>query len=423
MSTGQVPLAWKQATVTPVFKGGIASDPSNYRPISLTSVFSKLMERVVVLDMLRYCRQQGLISKQQHGFLARKSTVTNMLSCMNDWTCALMNRSSVAVAYIDFQKAFDSVCHTKLFCKLESMGFVGNLLQWLVSFLTDRWQCTRVGNCMSEPARIISGVIQGSCIGPLLFLLYVNSLINIFDDDVTCHLFADDVKLYTVIKSPSDWASLQNGLDKVFDWSVVHQLPISVRKCCCIVLGSVDTSNAVYNIGKQPIDCVSKVRDLGIIVDSSLKFTSHIDSIVAKANGRAALIHKCFVSRNPGVMVRAFKVYVRPMLEYAVSVWSPCYNYAVDRVESVQRKFTRRLRGCKNMDYSARLDHLQLQSLERRRLVADLVLTYRIIFGLVDLNMSDYFSLQSSNGYSATTRGNPYKLFVNHCRINVRKHF
>ena len=168
------------------------------------------------------------------------------------------------------------MCHTKLFCKLESMGFVGNLLQWLVSFLTDRWQCTRVGNCMSEPARIISGVIQGSCIGPLLFLLYVNSLINIFDDDVTCHLFADDVKLYTVIKSPSDWASLQNGLDKVFDWLVVHQLPISVRKCCCIVLGSVDTSNAVYNIGNQPIDCVSKVRDLGIIVDSSLNLLDRL---------------------------------------------------------------------------------------------------------------------------------------------------
>ena len=99
------------------------------------------------------------------------------------------------------------------------------------------------------------------------------------------------------------------------------------------------------------------------------------------------------------------------------------YNYAVDRVESVQRKFTKRLRRCKNMDYSARLDHLQLQSLEGRRLVADLVLTYRIIFGLVDLNMSDYFSLQSSKGHNATTRGNPYKLFVNHCRINVRKHF
>ena len=120
------------------------------------------------------------------------------------------------------------------------------------------------------------------------------SLANIFDNDVTCHLFADDVKLYTVINTITDCASLQKGLDKLglYDWSVAHQLPISVRKCSCIVLGKVDRStfNVVYNVGKQPIDRVSEVRDLGIIVDSSLKFTSHINSIVSKANG-LSLIH------------------------------------------------------------------------------------------------------------------------------------
>jgi len=154
------------------------------------------------------------------------------------------------------------------------MGFTGNLLQWLVYCLNDRWQCPRI----SEPARIISGVIQGNCISPLLFLLYVNSLIKIFDNDnnVMCHLFADAVKLYTVMKSPNDRASLQNGLDKVVDWSVAHWLPISVRICCCIVLGNVDALNTVYNICEQPIDRVSEARDLGIIVDSTLKFTSHI---------------------------------------------------------------------------------------------------------------------------------------------------
>jgi len=147
----------------------LLSRPSNYRPISLTSIFSKLMERVIVLDMLHYCRQQGLISKQQHRFLAKKSTVTNMLSCMKDWTCALMNKTPVAVAYIDFHKAFDSVCYAKLFCKLQSMGFTENLLKWLENFLSDRWQCIRVGDRLSEPRKIISNVIQGSCIGPLLF--------------------------------------------------------------------------------------------------------------------------------------------------------------------------------------------------------------------------------------------------------------
>jgi len=117
---------------------------------------------------------------------AKKATVTNMLSGINDWSCALMNKTSVAVAYIDFHKAFDSVCHAQLFCKLQSMGFTGNLLKWLENFLSDRWQRTRVGDGLPEPNKIISGVIQGSCIGSLLFLLYINSLAQIFDNNTTC---------------------------------------------------------------------------------------------------------------------------------------------------------------------------------------------------------------------------------------------
>ena len=135
-----------------------------------------------------------------------------------------------------------------------------------------------------------------------------------------------------MIKSPNDCASLQNGLYKVVDWLVAHQLPICTKMLLYCILGNVIALNTVYNIGEQPIDRVglSEVCDLGIIVDSLLKFTSHINSTVAEANGRAALIHKCFVLHNPDVMVRAFKVYVRPMLQYAVcqgqiptKMWSP----------------------------------------------------------------------------------------------------
>jgi len=120
---------------------------------------------------------------------------------------------------------------------------------------------------------------------------------------------------------------------------------------------------------------------------------------------------------------RAFKVYVRPLLEYATSVWSPYFNYATDKIESVQRKFTKRLKGCKYLDYPTRLSFLNLPSLERRQLIADRILTYKIIFGLLDIKMEDYFQLQSTNDDHTITRGNPYKLFVNYCRTNVRKNF
>jgi len=240
-------------------------------------------------------------------------------------------------------------------------------------------------------------------------MLYINSLAHIFDNNTACVLFADDVKLYTLIKCHYQWrnynfwaprqtfatglvlvlihnsghfgsplpfwasgppalpglpmasyatghydfVNLQCSLDRLLDWSDEHQLPISIRKCSCIVLGNIDTSNVHCSINDQPINTVREVRDLGVIVDSSLKFNSHISYIVVKANSRASLIHKCFVSRNPEILLRAFKVYVRPLLEYATCVWSPHYNYGVDKIEAVQRKFTERLNGCKDLEYPA----------------------------------------------------------------------
>jgi len=119
-------------------KTGSASSPSNYRPISLTSIFCKLMERIIVCHMLVYCKKNKLISPEQHGFLSKRSTVTNLLECLNDWCCALANRESVVIAYLDFQKAFDSVCHTKLFSRLNDLGISGVLLKFIKNLLLNR---------------------------------------------------------------------------------------------------------------------------------------------------------------------------------------------------------------------------------------------------------------------------------------------
>ena len=149
MSTGSVPAVWKTAVVTPVYKSGLSSEPSNYWPISLTSVFCKLMERIIVTEMLQCSKKHGLISNQQHGFLSKRSTATNLLESLDDWTCAFVNRNSAFIAYIDFKKAFDSVCHKKLFARLASLGFSGVLLKFIQSLLTGRTQRTRVGNIVS----------------------------------------------------------------------------------------------------------------------------------------------------------------------------------------------------------------------------------------------------------------------------------
>jgi len=166
-------MQWRTATITPIFKKGISSDPGNYRPISLTSTCCKLLESLIKDVILIHCASNSIISKKQHGFLSRRSTDGNLLECINDWTLALSNRNSVGAVYVDFSKAFDSVCHTKLIAKLSAVGIGGNLLSWIGEFLRDRTHCTKVGSSISAPTRVLSGVPQGSVLGPLLFVLYI----------------------------------------------------------------------------------------------------------------------------------------------------------------------------------------------------------------------------------------------------------
>ena len=243
MSVGRIPDEWKRAIITPIYKSGLASDVSNYRPIALTCVACKIMERVIVSDMLHFLREQRLITKQQYGFIARRSTTLNLLDALNDWSLAINNKFSVAVAYIDYAKAFDTVSPPKLCHKLEAYGISGNLLSWIADLLCGRSQQTRVGSALSDIKTLTSGVIQGSCLGPLLFVLYVNDVANIFCDGIVCKMYADDIKLYTIVKTDDDSLLLQDALDKLQDWSHAWQLNISHKKCMVLELGSKNNLN------------------------------------------------------------------------------------------------------------------------------------------------------------------------------------
>ena len=165
--------------------------------ISLTCVASKIMERIIVQQLTQYLLKLNIISDAQHGFIDKRSTCTNLLVCFNDWTLALQDHCGVNVVYIDFAKAFDSISHVKLIHRLKSYGISDLLLQWIQNFLTGRYHCTRVGNVLSDSVHLLSGVVQGSGLGPLLFVLYINELAEILRTyGVIVRLFADDLKMY-----------------------------------------------------------------------------------------------------------------------------------------------------------------------------------------------------------------------------------
>ena len=193
-----LPHEWKHSILTPKFKKGDPSDPSNYRPIALTCTCCKLLESLITSNLVNFLLTHKLISKSQHGFMKRHSTCTNLLESLKDWTLSLSNRKSVIVGYIDFQRAFDSISHAKLIHKLISYGIDGNLLYWIQAFLSDRTQSVRIGSTLSSSCMVTSGVPQGSVLGPILFNIFINDITDSVQDHVTVKLFADDVKLYSL---------------------------------------------------------------------------------------------------------------------------------------------------------------------------------------------------------------------------------
>jgi len=410
LSTSKIPNAWRSAIITPVFKKGVSSDPSNYRPISLTSTACKILESMIKDNLTDYLYANNLLSKQQYGFLSKRSTTTQLLDCSDAWLHNLKSRHQTDVIYLDFAKAFDSVVFTKLLFKLESYGITGNCLHWICDFLTNRTQRVKVGSALSSPSSVRSGVPQGSVLGPTLFLIFINDICNIVNNDVELRLFADDVKLYAEIIDETCCYKIQSCLDNIFSWCNAWQLNLSPTKCAVLSIG-YKGHDFCYKINSVAIQYVNVFKDLGVTIDGSLSFETHINEICAKANQRSALIFKCFTSRDPFLLLKAFTTYVRPLLEYASCVWSPFQLHFIDKIESIQRRFTKRLYGLSNFSYEARLSYLCIDSLEVRRLKADLTMYYRILYNLVDVDSNQFFSLVNCS----VTRGHSLRMIKPFC--------
>jgi Reverse transcriptase (RNA-dependent DNA polymerase)/Endonuclease-reverse transcriptase len=419
MSVSYVPEEWKKAIITPVFKKGETSDVSNYRPISLTCVACKLMERVIVQQVFQYLKDHNLLHAAQHGFIKGRSTCTNLLESLNDWTLSLECKRRVVVAYVDFSKAFDTVCHEKLLYRLQNFGISGNLLLWLRNYLSDRTHQTRVGGSLSDFVKLLSGAIQGSGIGPLFFICFIDELAKVIDScDIKVKLFADDVKMYVSVVNNCDHGRLQNALNCLANWAAQWQLTVSINKCYIFNVGR-PFHQFTFHISNMQLAEVDFCRDLGVLLSCNLSPELHINDIVAKAHIRANAILRCFSSRDSDLLVRAFKVYVRPLLEYNSVVWSPHLIKHIVHVEQVQRRFTKRLLHGSNLSYIERLNVLKLESLELRRIYFDLLLCYKIFFGLVDVSRDDFFQVN----VNSATRGHPYKLFKPYSGNTLRKSF
>ena len=397
---GYIPTVWSTARVTPIFKKGDAADPQNYRPISLTCVFCKMMESIIKDQLTVYLLSNGLITPDQHAFIRNHSTTTNLMACVRDWSIALSSKKCSDIIYIDIKRAFDSIVHSKLLHKLQCYGISDKLLKWIEAFLQNRNQCVVIENVSSDYSPVISGIIQGSVLGPTLFILYINDLIDCIPCNVHSPLFADDLKLYSSfeVESISMFiADLQLAIDLIFEWASKWQLQINIDKCYCMRLLSKYLRFSpvpIYTLNGVVISVTNETRDLGIQIDNRLTYSSHISQIIRKANQRVGMLFRGFHSRDVNILRRAFVTYIRPLLEYNSIIWNPTIKKYINPLESVQRRFTKRIPSLHSFPYLERLKLINLQSLEERRLKFDLIMYYKILNNLTPFALTDFFNIR-----------------------------
>ena len=385
LNQGRVPADWKHAWVIPVFKKGARNSPSNYRPISITSIAYKTLEHIIHSNLMNHLERHNHLSDHQHGFRKHRSCEMQLIQAVDD-LANFLNKGGQIVAVLDFSKAFDKVPHHHLATKLHHYGMRGMTLEWAKSFLSSRTQEVILEGKKSSPVPMTSGVPQGSVLAPILFLCCINDLPNQVSS--TVRLFADDFLLYHNINTAHDAETLQEDIDKLQTVEADWLMEFNSDKCEVIRITNRRKKKIVtnYSIHEHQLKKVKGAKYLGLTIDRTLSLNGHINNVTKKANSTRAFLQRN-VNRCPEASKTfCYQTFVRPIVEYASTVWNPPTEKNIKSLENVQRQAARFVKG----DYRRRssvttmFESLNWVSLASRRAEAKLVMLYRITNNLVD---------------------------------------
>ena len=413
--SGSVPTQWKKANVVPIFKKGNLSHVSNYRPVSLLPCASKIMERCLFNHLYSFVEPR--LHSLQHGFMKQRSCTTQLLKCYHSIGRTLDEGGQIDVLYLDFSKAFDSVPHSYLLFKLEHFyGVSGVLLDWFRSYLSDRVQRVVIEGQESGWSDVTSGVPQGSILGPLLFLLFINDMPSVAQS-CSIALFADDCKIFKSINSSHDCELLQSDLTKLLIWSKKWGMQFNGSKCKILsITRSRNPVNFSYDLDGTILEPVGEFKDLGVVFNHNLSFTSHIDSLICKSNRVCGMIKRSLGYRAPQkVKTQLFKSLARPILEYSSQVWSPSAKREIYAIESVQRSMTKYICNFRDVSYSSRLKELEILPLCYRREISDLILLFKYLRGHINVDFTDEVKILAN---TRSLRSSNHGLLL--CEFNTR---
>ena len=370
LTESRTPRDWKMANVAPIFKKGKRQDPGNYRPVSLTSVVGKMLESILRDHILRHLKGSNLIGKTQHGFMENRSCLTNLLEFFEGIISINEDCKAADIIFLDFAKAFDKVPHGRLVAKLGKYGINEVVIKWIGDWLRNRTQRVIINGEASDWDQVFSGVPQGSVLGPLLFVIFIDDI----DVGIVSNIlkFADDTKVYGPVRSQEGIKSLQQDLDKLWSWVEKWQMSFNVDKCKVMHIGSKN-DKAKYTMNGKELKTTQTECDLGFSMNDDLKPSKHCVEAVKKANKILGMIKRNFVHLNKTLVTKLYKQMVRPRLEYAVQAWNPYLVKDIELLEGVQHRATKLVKQCRNWEYENRLKYLGLTTLVTRRIRGDIV--------------------------------------------------
>ena len=426
---GVVPAFYKMSLVSPLHKKGDKITPGNYRPVSLTSHIVKVFERVLKKILVRFLETNSLISSNQHGFRSGRSTLTQLLAHVDDILTGWCRGLDSDCIYLDYAKAFDKVDHALLIKKLELYSVHPIMLKWIESFLMERKQCVVVNGNRSNIQPVISGVPQGSVLGPVLFVMFINDLERVVTRNSTVRFFADDTRISKHIGNAEDHFALQDDLNSILEWAKRNNMQLHEQKFELSVhragpatsLESLPFTSLLYAYQVSEdvlLSATSELKDLGVRISADLSWKAQISSVVSKSRSIAAWVLSVFRSREPEVMMTLYKTYVRSQLEYCSILWHPQTVDDIEVIEGVQRTFTSKIVGLSDKNYWERLEVLNLMSLQRRRERYIIIMMWKIFNGFVPNDMKIQSQLSERRGLKAL-----YPNIPRGCRSRVKTQY
>jgi hypothetical protein len=420
--SGIVPKELKIAKVIPIFKSGDKMSINNYRPVSVLPCFSKILEKIVHSRITKFIEKHKLLYKHQFGFRKNHNTAHAIITLVNEITSSLDKGESCLGVFLDLKKAFDTVDHNILLRKLEKYGIRGIPLKWLENYLAQRTQCVRILNRDSSFQYITCGVPQGSVLGPLLFLLYINDIDKV-GNNLFSVLFADDTNLFMSCKNINVlYSSMNIVLDKVLVWLNSNKLSLNILKTHYMLFTTkknTDIPSLSLQLNESEIERVQKTKFLGVMIDEKLQWSGHIDYIKKKISKNIGIIYKARNYFDCSTLVTLYYTFIYPYLTYCIEVWGSSSLARIGTLLKLQKRF------CRIITFSNPITHsLPLFKSLHILTVSDIYLTsialfmYRFHHNSLPLMFNNYFVINIPSGI-ITRSIEEYK--VPFCRLSIRQ--